>query len=90
MKWLIKLICPSAESLAASAAEGIAKSVNASKEEVRAKVAKYAAYAQEATRVANRLSAMVNDGEIDKAETAEIAQMLTPAVDAALGYAFSW
>ena len=39
MKWLMKLICPSGKTLAGYASGGIAKSVNASKEEAKTKVA---------------------------------------------------
>lgn len=84
MKWLIKLICPSGSTLAGYAADGIAKSVNSSKEEAKAKIAKYSAYAQEATRIANTLSGMLADGNIDKAETAALKEMLTPLFDKAL------
>ena len=84
MKWLVKLLCPSGETLAGYAADGIAKSVNNSKEEVRMKVAKYATYAQEATRIANRLSEMVNDGTIDATETKDLQAMLTPVFEKVL------
>lgn len=87
MKWLIKLICPSGSTLAGYAADGIAKSVNNSKEEVKEKVAKYAAYAQEATRIANTLSGMVTDGAMDKQETAALKEMLTPLFDKLLALA---
>ena len=78
MKWLVKLICPSADTLAGYAADGIAKSVNSSKEEVKAKVAKYATYAESVTQIANTLAAMAKDGSLDKTETAERQRMLTP------------
>ena len=78
MKWLIKLICPSAETLAGYAAEGIAKYANDSAEDTKAKVAKYAAYAESVTQIANTLAAMAKDGSLDKTETAELQRMLTP------------
>ena len=84
MKWLMKMFCPSGETLAGYAADGIAKSVNNSKEEVRAKIAKYSAYAQEATRIANTLSGMVTDGQMDTAETKALQEMLTPLFEKAL------
>ena len=87
MKWLMKLICPSGKTLAGYAAGGIAKSVNASKEDSKAKVARYAAYAQEATRIANTLSGILADGSIDKTETEAIAEMLTPLFEKALALA---
>lgn len=78
MKWLVKLFCPSGETLAGYAAEAVKKSVNSSKEENRAKVAKYATYAHEATSIANKLSGMVSDGTMDSAEKDELQKMLTP------------
>ena len=78
MKWLINIICPSGETLAGYAAEGIAKSVNSSSDDVRGKIAKYSAYANEATRIANTLTGMVVDGKLDKAETETLQEMLTP------------
>lgn len=84
MKWLMKLICPSGKTLAGYAAGGITKSVNSSKEDAKAKIAKYAAYAQEATRIANTLSGMLADGNIDTAETDALKEMLTPLFDKAL------
>ena len=81
MKWLIKLICPSGETLAGYAAEGIAKSVNSSSDDVRDKSAKYSAYANEATRIANTLTGMVVDGKLDKAEVEAIQEMITPLFD---------
>ena len=81
MKWLIKLICPSGETLAGYAAEGIAKSVNSSIADVSNKIAKYSAYANEATRIANTLTGMGVDGKLDKAETEALKEMITPLFD---------
>ena len=80
-KKLMKMFCPSGKTLAGYAADGIAGAVNSSKEETRSKVAKYAAYAQEATRIANRLSERVNDGTIDSKEAKDLQEMLTPVFD---------
>ena len=87
MKWLMKLLCPSGATLAGYAADGIAQYNNSSKDETKAKVAKYAAYAQEATRIANTLSGMLTDGSIDKAETKALKAMLTPLFEKALALA---
>ena len=84
MKWLMKLLCPSGATLAGYAADGIAKSVNSSKDKAKAKIAKYSAYAQEATRIANTLSGMLADGNIDTAETDALQEMLTPLFEKAL------
>lgn len=87
MKWLIKLICPSGETLAGYAAEGIAKSVNSSSDDVRDKIAKYSTYANEATRIANTLTGMVVDGKLDKAETEALKEIITPLFDKLLALA---
>ena len=87
MKWLMKLLCPSGATLAGYAADAFAKSNNSSKDETKAKIAKYAAYAHEATRIANTLSGMLSDGNIDKTETAALKEMLTPLFEKALALA---
>ena len=84
MKWLMKLVCPSGDTLAGYAADGIAKAVNSSKEDTRQKVAKYAEYAKNVTAIANRLSEMVVDGSIDKTETETLHGMLTPIFEKVL------
>lgn len=89
-KWLAKVFCPSAASLAGYAAAGIAKSVNGSPEDVKAKIATIAAQAAAATELANRLAKMAEDGTIDQVETKTLQGMMTPWFDTALGYAFTW
>ena len=78
MKWLIKKFIPGANKLAGYAAEGIAKAVNSSNADTKAKVGKVAAAAETATNVANQLSRMLNDGTINAAEEKELQAMLTP------------
>lgn len=73
-KWFI----PGASKLAGYAAEGIAKAVNSSKDDTKAKVGKVAAAAETATNVANQLARMLNDGTINAAEEKELQAMLTP------------
>lgn len=87
MKWLMKLLTPSGKTLAGYAADGIAKSVNSSKDEARDKIARYSAYAQEATRIANTLSGMLADGRVDTPETDALKAMLTPLFEKALALA---
>ena len=89
-KKLAKMFCPGAATLAGYAAEGIAKAVNNSKEDTKAKVAAIAAKAREATELANRLAKMIEDGTIDEIEKKTLQGMLTPYFDTALGYAFTW
>lgn len=88
MKWLIQMFCPSASTLAGYAAEGIAKSVNESEADTKAKIAKIAAVAASATELANKLAKMAEDGTLDKVETKTLQDMLTPCFDSALGYLF--
>ena len=90
LKKLAKMFCPGAATLAGYAAEGIAKAVNNSKEDTKAKVAAIAAKAREATELANRLAKMIEDGTIDEIEKKTLQGMLTPYFDTALGYAFTW
>lgn len=89
-KWLAKMFCPGAATLAGYAAEGIAKSVNESEADTKAKIAAFAAHAAAATELANRLAKMAEDGTIDQVETKTLQGILTPYFDTALGYAFSW
>lgn len=83
-KIIAKWLCPSGKTLAGYAAEGIAKSVNNSTEDVRLKVAKYAEYAHEVSEIAEKLSAMALDGSISGTETKELTEMITPIFNKAL------
>lgn len=78
MNWLIKKLIPGAGTLARYAAEGIAKAVNSSKDDTKAKVAKFSQMAATATNVANQLSRMTTDGTIDEMEKKNLQAMLTP------------
>ncbi len=89
-KRLAKMFCPGAATLAGYAAEGIAKSVNESKAETQAKIARIGARARIATELANRLAEMIEDGTIDQVEQKTLQSMMTPYFDTALGYAFTW
>ena len=79
--WLAKKLMPGGKTLAGYAADGIAKSVNECGADTRAQVAKYATFAREATSIANRLAAMVDDGEINAVERDELAKLLAPMFD---------
>jgi hypothetical protein len=80
-KWLAKKFMPGGKTLAGYAADGIAKSVNESGADTRAQVARYATFAREATSIANRLAAMVDDGNMSEFERDELAKMLAPMFD---------
>lgn len=83
-KMIAKWICPSGATLAGYAADGIAKSVNNSAEDVRLKVAKYAEYAHEVSEIAEKLSSMALDGKICETETKELKKMIAPIFDKVL------
>ena len=84
MKWLVKMFCPSAKTLAGYAADAIAKSVNESSADVKECVAKYAMYAVEATDVATTLAQMAKDGDISKTDRDALQAMLAPLFDKVL------
>ena len=90
IKRIVKMLCPGADTFAEYAAEGIAKSVNESKDDTKAKIAKIGALAAGATEIANRLAKMVEDGSIDNLERDDLKKLLTPVFDAALQYSFNW
>ena len=89
-KWLKKKLCPSGRTLAGYAADGIQRTVNGTTSETKARVARLATYATDATRIANRLSVMVADGTIDQLERDQLQELLTPIFEGALDYAFTW
>ena len=83
-KTIVKWICPSGKTLAGYAAEGIAKSVNGSSEDVRLKVAKYADYANEVSKITEELSSMALDGNINETETKKLQEMISPIFEKVL------
>lgn len=85
MNWLIKKLIPGPSKLAGYAAGGIAKAVNGSRDEVKEKVAAVARMAENATNIANQLSRMVMDGEINEMEAKDLQAMLTPLFEKVLG-----
>ena len=81
MKWLIKLLYQSGETLADYAAEGIVQAFNKSTDDLRIKVAKSSAYSQGATRIANTLTGSLADGQVYKARVEALQHTLTPLFD---------
>lgn len=76
MKWLIRMFMPSAESLAKIAANRIATEINGSgKAET---IAKYSCILQAIAVKTAEVNKMLNDGQIDGAEEAEIKALLAP------------
>ena len=76
MNWFIKLFIPKPAKIAEIAAEAIAKAINESnKTEL---IAKYDSYAVKLTELQTFIVKLLEDGKIDDAEKAKIAEMLTP------------
>ena len=79
MKWLVKLFIPKPAKIAEIAAEAIAKAINESnKAEL---IAKYDSYAIKLTQLQTFIVKLLEDGKIDDAEKAKIAEMLTPIME---------
>ena len=79
MKWFIKLFIPKPAKIAEIAAEAIAKAINESnKTEL---IAKYDSYAIKLTELQTFIVKLLEDGKIDDAEKAKIADMLTPIME---------
>lgn len=76
MKWLIKLFIPKPKALANMTAEAIAKAINES--EKTELIAKYDSYAIKLTELQTFIVKLLEDGKIDDAEKAKIADMLEP------------
>ena len=79
MKWLIKLFIPKPAKIAEIAAEAIAKAINES--EKTELIAKYDSYAIKLTELQTFITKLLEDGKIDDAEKAKIADMLTPIME---------
>ena len=78
MKWLFKLFIPKPATLANMAAEAIAKAINESdKSEL---IAKYDSYAVKLTELQTFIVKLLEDGKIDDAEKAKIANTLEPVM----------
>ena len=76
MSWLIKLFIPKPKTLADMAAEAIAKAINESdKTDI---IKHYDGYAAKLTELQTFIVKLLEDGKIDDAEKAKIAEMLTP------------
>ena len=79
MSWLIKLFIPKPKALANMAAEAIAKAINESdKTDI---IKQYDSYAVKLTELQTFIVKLLEDGKIDDAEKAKIAEMLTPIME---------
>ena len=78
MNWFIKLFIPKPAKIAEIAAEAIAKAINESnKTEL---IAKYDSYAIKLTELQTFIVKLLEDGKIDDAEKAKIADTLEPVM----------
>ena len=76
MKWFIKIFIPKPATLANMAAEAIAKAINDSnKTDI---IKQYDGYAIKLTELQTFIVKLLEDGKIDDAEKAKIADMLEP------------
>lgn len=84
MKWLIKKLIPSSETLAGYAADSIQKGVNGYAADKKDAIGRYATLANQAAALSAQLTQMLTDGTIDKAERDQLVEMLKPLFDRAL------
>ena len=79
MNWFIKLFIPKPDKIAKIAADAIANAINTSdKTEL---IKQYDAYAVKLTQLQTFIVKLFEDGKIDDAEKAKIAEMLTPIME---------
>lgn len=75
-KWLIKLLMPSAETMAKTAAKAAADFVNGCDRQET--IAKYSTYADEFTKIQAKVTGWLRDGKMDAAETEELKNAILP------------
>lgn len=78
-KLLLKWLMPKPRAIAEMAAEAIAKAINESNKADL--IAKYDSYAVKLTELQTFIVKLLEDGKIDDAEKAKIADMLTPIME---------
>ena len=82
MKWFIKLLLPSAETVSKMVADTLAKSINESgKSEA---IVKYTKYVADWDKIQSKIVGWLNDGKINADEQAEIAKAIQPIVEKVL------
>lgn len=82
MKWFIKLLLPSAETVSKMVADTLAKSINESgKSEA---IVKYTKYVADWDKIQSKIVGWLNDGKIDANEQEEIAKAIQPIVEKVL------
>ena len=79
MNWFIKLFSPKPDKSAKIAADAIANTINTSDKTDLIK--QYDSYAVKLTQLQTFIVKLLEDGKIDDAEKAKIAEMLTPIME---------
>ena len=82
MKWLIKLLLPSAETVSKMVADTLAKAINQSGKQDT--ITKYTKYVADWDKIQSKIVGWLNDGNIDADEQAEIAKAIQPIVEKVL------
>ena len=82
MKWLIKLLLPSAETVSKMVADTLAKAINQSGKQDTIK--QYTKYVADWDKIQSKIVGWLNDGNIDADEQAEIAKAIQPIVEKVL------
>ena len=82
MKWLIKLLLPSAETVSKMVADTLAKAINQSGKQDTIK--QYTKYVADWEKIQSKIVGWLNDGNIDADEQAEIAKAIQPIVEKVL------
>lgn len=76
MKWFIKLLLPSAETVSKMVADTIAKQINELNREEQ--ISQYAKYADDWTKIQDKIVKLLADGKIDDEEKKQISAMIEP------------
>lgn len=79
MKFILKLLLPSAETISKMVADTLAKSINESGRQDA--IVKYTKYVADWDKIQSKIVGWLNDGKIDANEQAEIAKAMQPIVE---------
>lgn len=81
MKWLLKKMMPSAETIAKMAAAQVKEWVNALPEDRAQQIAKGSAAVEEANKVIAAVTKWLADGKMDDEEVRELQRALLPLIE---------
>lgn len=76
MKYLLKLLMPNAKTISNMVADTIAKQINELNREEQ--ISKYAKYADDWTKIQDKIVKLLADGKIDDEEKKQISTMIEP------------